>query len=61
MHWRVSCSQLNSLAHCLGKQIGFVLRCFVSVSQRNFVHLHRRALKKLENQGQFDFDNFADC
>ena len=61
MHWRVSCSQLNCLAHCLGDKIGIVLRCSVSVSQRDLVHLHRRAMKMLESQVQFDFNNFADC
>ena len=51
---------IKSLAHCLGDKTGFVLRCFVSVYQRNLAHLHRRALKMLESHGQFDFDNFAD-
>ena len=53
--------ELKCLVHYLGDKIGFLLRCFVSVSQRNLVHLHRRALKLLESQGQFDYDNFADC
>ena len=61
MHWRVTCSQLNCLVYCVGDIIVFVLCCFVSVSQNSLVHLHRRALKMLENRGQFDFDNFADC